>query len=1466
MRAESRFTRCLIGQQSLLILCAENLLARGHAIRGVATESDDIRKWAASRSVPVLPSSNDRLIKLLTEDPCDYLFSVVNYRVLPDHILRLPKRGAINFHDGPLPGYAGMYVTTWALINGEREHGVSWHWMTKEIDAGGVLKEKRFPLSRDETAFTLNIKCYKAGFEAFRSLLNNLDQGTVSSRPQTGPAQGGYYGLRKRPGRMATLDWSRPAEELDALFRSLDFGRYENPIGCAKVVWGDQILIPGRLTVLVQTSSKPPGTWEHRPDRNAVGVHTSTKIVELAALGTLDGEPVEISSLASLSHEEGRTHRLEETAPVELDQLLERICVHESFWAARLATREAVAFPYVPAEIRRYQSPTKRVHRDLDGRSLGAAGDSSKFVARAVAAISLYLGRLSGKEAFDLDYQSASPAGLPRESALYFATSRPLRIRLNWPGSFAEHVGQLETAISELEKRGTYARDLVLRYPQITQEHRQRLREIPDVAVAVRPNSLDDAADLPKAQLAFLISHSELKIGLVANADVFDERLLDKIAEELAHVVAQIGTSPQAVLADVALVAPSEQAVLDGWNEETRVDYEPISLPRMFEAQVERTPDATAVVFRGECVSYRELNVRANQLANLLVARGVKRGDLVGVLMDRSVEMVVSLFAVLKAGAAYVPMDPAYPPHRLAIMVEDASPTVILTQASRAEQFAACKARPVVVDRANALGGLSAEAPSVAIERDDVAYVMYTSGSTGRPKGVMVTHGNIQNFFLTIDRKLGSDPPGTWLALTSISFDISIPELFWTLTRGAKVILRGSAKKDHAVAGAKHPDRKIDFSLFFENVIDLEDSAEREPNRLLLEASRFAEEHGFAIRPEFQAHATNDTSVPNQREQSTCVTTDGHPDTFHVAAQIGAHVLIQLLGQPAETVAKNIALYRRIWNESGHSGEGRVTLLVPTLVGRDEVAVKEAVRGPMKAYLKNELSRLREAAWDFPAFKRRTDEGGQTLDEFFDTISDTDLSELLEFAFERYYTTGGLFGTSSHCLAMVERLKEIGVDEIACLIDFGMPADAILHHLPELNELRRAANSDRAEEDADDIAVLIERHGVTHFQCTPSRAASLTWDPLVRRAMSNLRVMIVGGEAMSEELARQLRSIVPGRVFNVYGPTETTVWSTMHELTTVSGPVPIGKPIANTQLYVVDDRQKPLPGGVPGELLIGGDGVGRGYLNRPDLTRARFLQNGHRTVYRTGDLVRLRPDGVIEFLGRFDDQVKIRGHRIELGEIEAVLESDPSVRKAVVHPQDAAAGGKRLVAYVVPSSSSGFCMDALRQFVNERLPEFMVPSLFEPLNELPMTPSGKVDRRALPKPNFRPCREGAAQKRTPPRTPTERKLVELWQTLLEVREVDRTDNFFELGGHSLLAMRAISEIYESFGVRLSIKTFIIRSLIQIATEIDRLNNGNQMDIDDRARSKVGIAVLERFPRWLLNRVNGDGAKNAKYRE
>lgn len=1566
-----RFTCCLIGEQSLLILCAEELLSRGHAIRGIATESDEVRNWAAARSIPTVPSKGDRLAELLTETPCDYLFSVINYRVLPATVLRLPRKAAINFHDGPLPQYAGMYVTTWALFNGEREHGISWHEMVETIDGGRVLKEKRVSVAADETAFTLNTKCYDAGFDAFRELLGDLERGALSPRVQNGAQNRGYYALRKRPARMGHLDWTRPAEEVDALFRGLDFGPYENPIGCPKLLCEGQILVPRRLKLIDQPSTERPGTFEKVTTPGMLRVNTPSKLVELADLRTLDGRPIDPSVCHSVTGSGLEPSTLDESAAAELDRYYEKVCVQESYWVDRLAKRDPVSLPYVPADAARDGSVTNRVCRDLD--CLGIQHfEAAPFVAHALAAITLYLARLNGKEAFDVDYQGNQLQGLPQPAASYFATSLPLGVRLDWAESFGQFVAELSDSVARLNKKGTYARDLVVRYPKLTEEHRRRLREIPDVAVALVGTAAEAA--LPNAQLVFAISDSDGRISLVANADAIGKELLAKIGDELEHLLRQTLEQPETPLGDFDLVTPAERATLEDWNHATRVAYEWMPLGRLLQAQAEKTPDAVALIFRGQSVSYRDLNAHSNQLANLLIARGVQRGDLVGVMMDRSIEMVISLLAVLKSGAAYVPLDPRYPPHRLAIMAEDSRARFVITQSQHLEQLAAVPTEKIVFDGLAILEGISANLPHVDNDPDDVAYVMYTSGSTGKPKGVMVTHGNINNFFASIDRQLDGEEPGRWLAITSISFDISVPETFWTLTRGATIVLRGSGNAAQSALRSKRPEKKIDFSLFFWNVAASDDSTQDDPYRLLFEAARFADEHDFAavwtperhfgsfggaypnpsvvsaalaattkrvgiragscvvplhhpvrvaeewavvdnlshgrvglslasgwmpddfvIRPENHARANdvlfesletvkrlwrgeslpfrgpNGTVAirtlprPVQPELPVWITTAGNPETFRRAAQIGANVLTHLLGQSVETVAKNIALYRQTWKEAGRPGEGHITLMLHTLVGDDDAAVKEAARGPMKAYLGSALSLVRDAAWEFPTFQKMSEEAGITLDEFFNTLSEQDLNELLDFAFERYYTTSGLFGTPARCLAMVDRLKEIGVDEIGCLIDFGIPAERVLERLPQLNALRLAANPVNTTDEGDDIATLIERHAVTHFQCTPSMASTLTWDARTRKALAHLKVMIVGGEAMPEELGRQLREIVPGRVFNVYGPTETTVWSTRLPLTDISGPgiVPIGRPIANTQLYVVDERQRPLPIGVPGELLIGGDGVGRGYLNNPELTASRFLNLANGRAYRTGDLVRLRRDGVVEFLGRFDHQVKIRGHRIELGDIESVLESAPSVRKAVVHPQEDASGSKRLVAYIVPESSAQFCADALREFVRERLPEFMLPSIYEPMNEFPQTPSGKVDRRALPKPNFRPRREDAGRTPSPPQTATEQQLVDLWQKLLEVQEIDVDDNFFELGGHSLLAMRAISEIQKSFDVRLSTKTFLISSLSQIAAEIDRLVPAWTTAVVPATTSPSNVGTtsrFSRFTRWFHGPAKSGGAE------
>ncbi|WP_164019628.1 non-ribosomal peptide synthetase, partial [Pyxidicoccus trucidator] len=340
--------------------------------------------------------------------------------------------------------------------------------------------------------------------------------------------------------------------------------------------------------------------------------------------------------------------------------------------------------------------------------------------------------------------------------------------------------------------------------------------------------------------------------------------------------------------------------------------------------------------------------------------------------------------------------------------------------------------------------------------------------------------------------------------------------------------------------------------------------------------------------------------------------------------------------------------------------------------------------------------------------------------------------------------------------------------------------------------------------EVDGLAEQIVRHQVTHLQCTPSLARALMLEPPARQALSTLRQLLVGGEALPPALAAELAQVVPS-VLNMYGPTETTVWSTTHGVDAAGGPVPIGRPIANTTLYILNASLEPVPVGVAGELYIGGEGVVRGYLGRPELTAERFIPDalggeaGAR-LYRTGDVACWRADGTVEYLGRADFQVKVRGFRIELGEVEAVLGQHPALAQVVVVAREEAGGDKRLVAYTVPRPRQTLDVGALRAFAQQRLPGYMVPSVFVPLEALPLTPNGKVDRKALPPPGDSRMEEGRPF--VAPRTPTEERIAASWGELLGVERVGIHDDFFELGGHSLLATQVVSRIRSAFQVEL----------------------------------------------------------------
>ena len=567
---------------------------------------------------------------------------------------------------------------------------------------------------------------------------------------------------------------------------------------------------------------------------------------------------------------------------------------------------------------------------------------------------------------------------------------------------------------------------------------------------------------------------------------------------------------------------------------------------------------------------------------------------------------------------------------------------------------------------------------------------------------------------------------------------------------------------------------------------------------------------------------------PVSKELPIWVTTAGNPDTWREAGAIGANVLTHLLGQSIAEVGEKIRIYHAALREAGRDpADHTVTLMLHSYLAGDREAARETARGPMKDYLRSAAGLIKQFAWAFPAFKKpKGVDNPMQLD--LGVLSEEELEAILDFAFERYFNDSGLFGTVEDALDRVEQFKRIGVDEIACLIDYGIERQKVLDGLKPIAEVLKRANAgDALAEDDFSIAAQILRHGVTHLQCTPSMARMLVGNDEAKTALARVKNLMIGGEALPGSLVAELQSATDARIENMYGPTETTIWSTTQAATGGEGITGIGRPIANTQVYVLDDAMQPVPIGVPGELYIGGEGVARGYWQRPDLTAERFLDDpfkpGNR-VYRTGDLARWRADGGLDFLGRADHQVKLRGHRIELGEIEARLDAVPGLGQSVVIAREDTPGNPQLVGYYTEAAPVDPA--TIRAALAASLPAHMVPAHLVRMEAFPLTPNKKIDRKALPAPRPRADMPANVTPITA-QAGTAGRIAAIWTRILGVEGIGPQDHFFDLGGHSLLAVQAHREIRAELGAgKLSITDiFRFPVLSALAAEVDRLAGG-----------------------------------------
>ncbi len=1409
-----------IGSDTLLMQCLDLWLERGHRVVAVVTDADKVRRFCSDRGVRHVDAAVE-LCEALAGETVDLLFTITWLRLLPEAALKIARRHAINFHDGPLPRYAGLNATCWAILRGEHEHAVTWHVIEAEADTGDILLQRSFPIQPDDTAFTLNARCFQAGQETFGELVDQLAAGSEQRRPQDRSLRT-YFGRHGRPDALAVLDFAQPAADVARLVRAFDHGGYRNPVAIAKVRCANGVFVPSGVE-LAPGGGEGPGTVTALGEE-LVQVACGDGAVRLLRPRCLRGFPLSGPALASLGVAVGE--RLPVPAAAERDALTSigrSAAPAEDAWLRALHDGEPLPVPDGGPAAGTADVATLAIELP--------AGDALDRAAWCIA----FLARQSARQQFVVGVATAHATAAPD----LVVDAPPVAFHCDPWRPVGEAIAGVRALLQQARARGPLLRDVAVRRTDVLQPHAV-------IAPPVRVSLGAPTTSLPAGALE-LATGADGTVQLRHDRHALADAAAGALALRLQVFVRAAAAAPQTPLATVPVLDERElDTLLHKWNATDAEAPVQACVHRQFAAMAARVPDHAALRAGDATKTYGELLSDVERLAAFLRSHGVAQGGRVGICTQRGFGMVTAVLATLRCGAAYVPLDPSYPRERLQFMAGDAELAALVVDGTSLPAAPTVSCPRIHLDaHAGAIAAASGSADDAATG-DDLAYVIYTSGSTGQPKGVMVRHRNVTNFFAGMDRVLGT-APGVWLAVTSLSFDISVLELLWTLCRGFTVVVHGEGHAGHQAAAAP-PARPVSFSLFYFASDEGERAEDKYP--LLVEGARFADQNGFeavwtperhfhafgglypnpavasaaiaamtqhvairagscvvtlhhpirvaedwalvdnlskgrvgiafasgwhardfVLRPEnfadkkqalvtsmrqvqalwrgeaveFPGHDGKPVSIrtlprPVQKTLPSWVTVAGNPETYRLAGESGSYVLTHLLGQSLDELAQKLAVYRQAWRAAGHPGDGKVTLMLHTFVGDDEHRVRETVRGPMKAYLRSSLDLVKQAAWSFPAFKQRVDKPGE-LDALLNGgLTPADFDALLDFSFERYYRTSGLFGTPAGCVPIVDRLRTMQVDEIACLIDFGVPTDTVVAMLPKLLEVKRrcdaatamAAGAAPAASAPAPIPAALQRHRVTHFQCTPSMAGMLLVDPAFAPALRGLQHLLVGGEALPVALARELKSLVPN-VHDVYGPTETTVWSTTMRVGD-DEPVPIGRPLGNQRAYVLDPNLQPVPIGSPGELWIGGAGVTAGYFRRPELTAERFRRDAFRggTMYGTGDLARWRADGVLEYLGRKDHQVKVRGYRIELGEIEAALGQHKGVREnVVVARQDG--GETRLVAYFVARNQAPNA-DELRAHLRASLPEFMVPAAFVAMADLPRTPNLKVDRKLLPAP------------------------------------------------------------------------------------------------------------------------------------
>lgn len=724
----------------------------------------------------------------------DFLFSIVNSEILSKEVLALPRYKVINYHNSPLPKYAGLHATSWAILNGETQHAISWHQMGELIDAGDILKQPSFRIEDVDTTLSLNLKCYEQAIHSFRELVNELATNSVMPVKQD-LSYRSYYGLKNKPAHLGFISWKQSAEHIDRLCRALTFGEYTHQLEVPKVIIGGEFFVVKSHKKLNISSGMKPGTIVAL-SHEYLQVATETNDFVLLELSDLNGTPYAIERLISMFQLTNKSQLdaidrefIEKlSANLAIDPKTEKFWVNEflkcaqeknSFLSHLIALDETnnvdhAHVIHLPNELLTQLQNFSNKHQPLKNTLL--------------TAFLIYLYRLNNYCNMSIEFTNPELKDFSSDSKGFFSNYVPLTTQFDPAATFMEALTSVSNDDTRRSENKTYAKDCVIRYPELKSC-------VSDIEVSISFFDSETISYSRNRKLNIYISddcshfyvHNNTNYKVQAESYAF----FTNMHEHFLTLLADIVSHPNKKLFELLIIGSEERDdLLVTWNNTySNYDYEK-PLQYYFEEQVSKTPNKPAVVFEDKTISYKELNQKANQLAHYLRAQGVKRNHLVGISLNRSLEMVVCILGILKSGAAYLPLDPNYPDDRIAYMLADSkSNLLIIDNESTKKQPHGYLGTVIEISSVLSLIHLSTENPQINNEPSDLAYVIYTSGTTGKPKGVAIPQRALCNHMLWMKKEYAFQEHDVVLQKTPFSFDASVWEFFMPLLVGGELII-----------------------------------------------------------------------------------------------------------------------------------------------------------------------------------------------------------------------------------------------------------------------------------------------------------------------------------------------------------------------------------------------------------------------------------------------------------------------------------------------------------------------------------------------------------------------------------------------------------------------------------------------------------------------------------------------------